>query len=104
MKSDRAARLRGNQCYCPDCDQYFTTVRNFERHLRGTPVPTCLAPASTGLELDGHGYWKMPASEQGRRFGARKRAERAETATRHLDTCTASPKTAHGGLQPKEAE
>lgn len=76
----RAARLTGNRCHCRDCDQYFTTPGNFDRHLRGAGRPVCLDPASVGLVLNDIGYWQMPAPAEGRRFTARERAERAEGA------------------------
>jgi hypothetical protein len=59
----RAARLKGNQCYCPDCDEYFTTVRNFDRHLSGGGRPVCRRPEVVGLVQDRHGFWQQPAME-----------------------------------------
>ena len=73
----RAARLTGNQCHCPDCDQYFTTVRNFDRHLKGTARPECLPPGSVGLVQDRFGYWQSPPSETPV-FHAMKREQQAE--------------------------
>jgi hypothetical protein len=63
MNDPRAARLTGNQCHCRSCDQYFTTVRGFDRHLRGTGRPKCVWPAEVGLVMNKHGYWQSPAPE-----------------------------------------
>lgn len=81
MADERAARLTGNQCFCPDCGEYFTTVRNFDRHLRGKR-PICLDPASVGLERDAHGYWQMPGPAEGLHFTARERAGAADVTLR----------------------
>ncbi len=63
MNDPRASRLTGNQCHCRSCDEYFTTVRNFDRHLRGAGYPDCLAPAEVGLVQDSHGYWQQPGAD-----------------------------------------
>jgi hypothetical protein len=61
VKDDkRASRLTGNQCHCRSCGEYFTTVGNFDRHLRGSGYPECLSPESVGLVRDAFGYWQSP--------------------------------------------
>ena len=77
MSDARAARLTGNQCHCRSCDEYFTTVRNFDRHLRGSGYPECLPPASVGLVQDRFGYWQQPGAEMPV-FSAGKREDAAE--------------------------
>ena len=59
----REAHLSGNKCYCRSCNEFFTTVRNFDRHLIGRGRPTCAAPADVGLVRDKYGYWQQPAGE-----------------------------------------
>ena len=77
MSDVRAARLTGNQCHCRDCDEYFTTVRNFDRHLRGSGRPVCLPPTDVGLVQDRFGYWQQPGTDVPV-FSAGKRDERAD--------------------------
>ena len=77
MSDPRADRLTGNQCHCRDCDEYFTTVRNFDRHLRGSGRPECLDPASVGLVQDDHGYWQQPGTDMAF-FSAVKREDATE--------------------------
>lgn len=59
----RAAHLTGNKCYCRACDEYFTTVGNFDRHLIGRGRPTCAKPSDVGMVLNKQGYWQMPAGD-----------------------------------------
>ena len=63
MIDPRAARLTGNQCHCRSCGEYFTTVRNFDKHLKGSGRPKCVWPADVGLVTDKFGYWQSPPSE-----------------------------------------
>lgn len=77
MKDARAARLTGNQCYCRDCDEYLTSVTNFDKHLKGSGRPTCRDPSEVGLVKDSYGYWKQPGPE-GYVFGSVKREETTE--------------------------
>jgi hypothetical protein len=46
-----------SRCLCRGCNQYFSTVGNFDRHRRNGH---CLAPEAVGLVRDTAGVWKRP--------------------------------------------
>jgi hypothetical protein len=83
----RLARLSGNRCLCCQCGEYFTTVRNFDRHQRldrQTGDTICLDPAAVGLVLTAYGYWQLPPSAMPF-AGAAERTERGESAAMGAD-------------------
>lgn len=47
-------KLTGNRCLCRGCNQYFSTVANFDRHRRNGE---CRPPDTVGLVQVG-GIWK----------------------------------------------
>lgn len=68
MKRAIELPLGGSRCLCRGCGQVFSTVRNFERHRRGSE---CRPPASVGLQrVDG--VWRRPPA---RSAAARKQSD-----------------------------
>lgn len=49
-----APKLTGNRCLCRGCDEYFSTVGNFDRHRRNGE---CRPPGTVGL-VQVAGIWK----------------------------------------------
>lgn len=51
-----------NRCYCPECGEYFSTVRAFDMHLigRGTANVRCRPPQAAGLVQGPRGIWQRP--------------------------------------------
>ena len=50
-----------SRAYCGACDETFSTVSNFDRHLDGYGPVTCRHPVDVGLELKSNGTWGLPA-------------------------------------------
>lgn len=65
----RGVLLRGKQCQCRGCNQYFRSVTAFEKHRVGTFRPNtrrCLTVAemqASGMELRGS-FWVSEAYEK----------------------------------------
>lgn len=57
----------GSAAHCARCHTTFSTVPNFDRHIKGTgPTATHHDPAEVGLVLNKRGTWGAPMSDQQR--------------------------------------